>query len=540
MNNKIIPLCLLITTLLSACGGSDVDSRQADPAAKDSETDDGSLVDDGAFTNVSYLPLMTVELYKDWSGFSQDNVFRSYSKNPFITYYTINPVNASTLAPVTDAKTSDFNMKEDGIPLNPKVNFPMLQKILGNTVSLSTALVINTSSAMDGVNKIAFIQEIKDYVSSALASDNYYISGQEFTVWAFDGVIVEETFVTGGRTNVEADIFAALDRVLTGWQNDSYGSNTGANHGYDTIVQAIGRLNAKGPFDHDAIYRDTVTPAADANDLEDVVTPDYIKLSSLVYFSTGFSSSNMFNEEFVVQALESQSTYIYDASQGPSSETINLGKSLIYVVPDGGIEDDIIEAKSDAVIKDSESNNAYNFSSTIIDAQIAAVNKRTALDNQHVLRWASSIRSGDGHSLEISTRTAEDKYSYSLAIDSFSVFPSSLPMPTPQVEITGVNNEYLAANNPSTPGSDYNSATAFASQISTFFPAVRWSNQAFSSSDYTWTSSPADAITRNSNGSVSLNGNAVYPVTLTLSNNNIEHEGGTITDDFVLTIKEKL
>jgi len=221
MNNKIIPLFLLMTALLSACGGSDVDSRQADPAAKDGDTDDGTLVDDGSFTNVSFLPLMTVELFSTWSGFTSDNVFRSYGKSPFITYYTINPVNASTLAPVTDAKASDFNMKEDGIPLNSKVNFPVLQKIVGNRVNLNTALVINTSSAMYGVERIAFIQEIKDYVSSSLASSNYYIANQQFTIWAFDGLIVEETFTSGGRTNDEADIHAALDRVLTNWENDT-------------------------------------------------------------------------------------------------------------------------------------------------------------------------------------------------------------------------------------------------------------------------------------------------------------------------------
>jgi len=540
MNNKIIPLFLLMTALLSACGGSDVDSRQADPAAKDGDTDDGTLVDDGSFTNVSFLPLMTVELFSTWSGFTSDNVFRSYGKSPFITYYTINPVNASTLAPVTDAKASDFNMKEDGIPLNSKVNFPVLQKIVGNRVNLNTALVINTSSAMYGVERIAFIQEIKDYVSSSLASSNYYIANQQFTIWAFDGLIVEETFTSGGRTNDEADIHAALDRVLTNWENDTYGEVTGANHGYDAIVEAIGRLSASGPFDHTVELRDSNTLAADANDLVDEVTPDYIKLSNLVYFSAGYSATNVFNEEFVVKALESQSTYIYDVSQGPSSTTINLGKGLIYVIPDGGSEDDVIAAKSDAVIKDSLSNSAYNFSSSIIDAQVSAVQKRAVLDNQHVLRWSSSIRSGSGHSLEIATRTPEDKYSYTLSIDSYDVIPSNDAMPLPQVEITGVNDEYLAANDPDNAGAPYNSAIAFASQISTFYPAVRWTNQTFTSSDYTWSSLPADAITINANGSVSINSGATYPITLTLSNSNIEHQGSTMTDDFVLTIEEKL
>lgn len=538
MNNKIIPLFLLISALLSACSGSDVDSRQADPAAKDSGTDDGSLVDDGTFTNVSFLPLMLVELYQDWSGLSSDNLFQGYGKSPYITYYTINPVNASTLAPVIDAKASDFNIKEDGIPLNPKVNFPMLQKILGNRVNLSTALVINTSSAMDGVDKLAFIQEIKDYVSASLASSTYYISNQRFTVWAFDGLIAEETFAKGGLTNDINDINEALDLVLTKWRSDAYGEYTGANHGYDAILRAVGRFTANGPYNHPVILRDSAT--GEANDLDDEVTPDFIKLSNIVYFSSGYSATNQFNEEYVVKALESQSTLIYDAAQGPSNATVNLGKGLIYVIPDGGLEDDIIAAKSDAVIKDNLSNNAYNFSSSVIEAQVAAVNKRAVLGNQHVLRWASSIRTGEGHSIEISTRTADDKYSYTLTVDPYTPFPSSEPMPEPQVEITGLNDEYLSADNPATPRSAYDTATAFASQISTFFPAVRWTNQAFTNADYTWVSSPANAITRNSNGSVSLNSNAVYPVTLTLSSSTIEHQGGTITDGFVLTIEEKL
>ena len=154
---KIInfPLLALIISLLVACGGGDTIEVADDTDIGDTSSDD--LVSTGPATNVSYLPLMVLGVYKDWSGFAVDNQFYSYSKPAYITQYLINPVNATTLEPISTAKASDFDITEDGIPLNPMVNFPLLQKVIGNSVQLKTAIVINTSSAMDDVDRVALI-----------------------------------------------------------------------------------------------------------------------------------------------------------------------------------------------------------------------------------------------------------------------------------------------------------------------------------------------------------------------------------------------
>jgi len=531
MNIKNILMVLLFGWLLAACSGDPLPQEGED----DPTTDDDSLVDEGEQTNISYLPLMTVERYQDWSGFDKDDVFRTYGRVPHVSHYTINPVNATTGDPVTDATASDFSILQDGIPVNPKVNFPMLQKVIGNQVVLRTAIVINTSTAMDSVDRSAFIQEIKDFVSAAKSSSTYYIRDQEFTVWAVDGIAVEET---GGATANKTAVINAISTVETNWGNNSYKS-TGANHVYDGVTEAIGRFSGDSQFSVPLDFRDANT--GENNDLLDYVTPDFIQATTVVLFSAGYGASNHFAEEDFKRAVESQSTYVYPEEVPPSgsaTETTNLPKPLIYVVPDGEVKDDIISGLAHTTIENTISGGQYNFSSDIISAQISAIEEKNVLSNQHVLRWAGTLRTGGPHEVVVKTRTAEDKLGYSLTVDPEYDPPSTAPMPDPQVEITGANNEYLATNVVSgLLASDYNSATTYANLISTFYPATRWTNQTFTSADYTWSFIPAGSMVENSDGSISISDNPSFPITLTLTNNNIDHDGATIPDDFVLTIQ---
>ena len=93
-------------------------------------------------------------------------------------------------------------------------------------------------------------------------------------------------------------------------------------------------------------------------------------------------------------------------------------------------------------------------------------------------------------------------------------------------------------SDPLTYAAAYDSATTYANLISTFYPATRWTTQTFEESDFTWTY-PANSMIENENGSVTIDSeNATFPITLTLTNNNIEHNGATITDNFTLTIQE--
>ena len=525
-----ISVCFL---MLAACGGGDPIEEVSD-ATDDTDAEEGSSVELGNTTNFSYLPLMTVEKYKEWSGGEEDDVFLTYGRSPSIRMYTINPINATTGLPAQNAAATDFNILEDAIPVNPRVSFPMLQPIVGNEIDLRTAILINTSSAMDVVDRVAFIDEIKAFVTASKASTVNHIKNQEFTVWGYSGEISE---VTSGATSVEADILSAIDTLSANWLNGVYES-TGANHTYDAIMRAIGRY--VGPTEYvaaaDIELRDSIT--LENNDLIEFVTPDTIIASSIILFSAGFGSSNLFAEEFAKKALESQHTLAYDLSTnsaGQSAETEIIGKPLIYVVPDGEEQDSIIVDKASRVVTTniSGAGGTYTFADAVVTAQKDALEEKFVLSNQHVLRWASAIRAGEKHSLEVSSRTAENQLSYTLAVE-FDVAAHTFSMPDPQVEITGVNNEYIASNNLL---ATYDVATTYASLITTFYPATRWTNQDFASSDYTWTYSPANSMVENANGSVTIASGATFPITLTLTNNNITHDGNTVSDDFVLTIE---
>lgn len=516
---------------LIGCSGGDPITTAAD----ESEEDDTS-VDLGAVTNYSYLPLMTVEQFKEWNAAENENVFLTYGHTDLISLYTINPIDATTGAPSTGATATDFNILEDGIPVNPNVSFPLLQPILGNQIDLRTAILINTSSAMSmtAANQAAFINEIKAYVTAAKSSSVSHIKNQEFVVWGYSGDIVEET---GGATAVEANVLTAIDAVSTKWTNGAY-ETIGANHTYDAIVRAIGRYVGKGEFETatDLILRDALT--AEDNDLEEKVTPDSIVASNIVLFSAGYGSSDQFGEEFVKKALDSQYTLAYQLDielQGRDTATEIVGKPLIYVVPDGESQDSIIAEKASSIVSTTISGGAYSFADEVVAAQINALNDKFVLSNQHVLRWASAIRTGEKHSLEVSSRTAEDKFGYVLTVDDYGidgVITNS--MPDPQVEITGANNEYIASNAIS---NTYDAATTYSNLISTFYPATRWTNQVFTSANYTWSYTPLNSMTENSDGSISISESATYPITLTLTNNGIVHDGATVSDDFILTIE---
>ena len=521
---KLAPLYLTLFLALAACSGDPVPDTTVGGTVDGDTPNIDDVYETTSTSNISFVPLLTLELYKDWSGFDGDNLFRTYFKSPFIKHYTINPVNATTLNSVSTAKITDFVITEDKVPLNPNVNFPMLQKIIGNQVTLVTAIVINTSSSMDGVDKTAFIAEIKDFVTASKANTSSALANQFFTVWAFDGLIVEET---NGYKNTVADVHTALDTVLSKWQAGSY-EGAGSNHTYDAVVQAVGRFAGDGPFSTTESFLDA--NSGDNNDLFDWVTPDFIRMSNVVLFSAGNGDTNAFNPEFFEKALQSQALLTYDPSTegaGIDTELLTVGKPLIYVVPDGAFLDAGVENYAFSVIKNTISGGAYTFASSIVTAQSKALDTRLTLENQYAVRFASAIRQGDAHETVFKTKTPETSYGYSLT-SKFDV-SSNLPMPSASVEITGANDEYLAAgiNNE---GLDYAAAIAYFDVIQTFYPATRWTNEVFDSSHYTWTSS--GTITHNANGSVTVESSNTFPITLTLTNT-------VIGDSFTVTINEK-
>lgn len=534
MNLKNILVIGILLGFLSACGGSEINQVEQDPAGEVID-DTGSVTDgfdEGGLTNVSYAPLMTLELYKDWSGYDQDNVFKTYFKDPFIKHYLINPVNATTLDPITTAQISDYTILEDAVPLNPKVNFPMLQKVLGNSIDLQTAIVINTSTSMDAVDKSAMIQEIKDFITLAKAHSDSGISSQRVTIWAYDGAvvtgdggIVEETAGFKSIATEDTAIMSALDTVETKWAARSY-SVAGANHTYDAVVEAVGRFVGKSPYSTDEDFL-----AGADNDLNETLTPDSLAVSNVILVSAGVGDTGRFDPEYFVKALQSQAVLDYapaalSTAAGENTELVEVGRPLIYILPDGEVADPIVESYAYATIEDTVTGGNYNFAGEIITEQLASINSRAIPGNQHVVRFASAFRVGENHETIFKTRTADDKYGYTLTASPITR-ASAAPMPSPTVEITGVNNEYLAAG-VNADLTDYSTAIAFFDQIQTFYPATRWTNTEYTSSDYSWNANGAD-VTNNPDGSITVNAANTFPVTLTLTNT-------VINDDFTVTI----
>lgn len=510
---------------LVGCGGSSggaggqtpTDTDSGDTPSDEKTSDD--LIDDGETNNVSFLPLMTYELYSEWSGMDNNSLVYQI-ENPFINHFMITPVNATTLEPIDNASISDYSISEDGIPLNPKANFQMLQKVLGNQVWLDTAIVVNTSAAMSSVDKAAFIAEIKDFVSKTRNSTDTTIATQRFTVWGFDGGqkegdggIQRETV---GFANNVADANTALSTVLTKWQDGSY-QVAGSNHAYDAVIEAIGRFVGNGPFGVEEDLRDPLE--FDNNyelydDLTDRFTSDAIIVSNVVLFSAGYSDTNRFDGDTMIKALNAQSLSKYDTDSAPSGATTatkDLGKALIYVVPPGESKDDVIEGVATATIDATYSNGEYSFADDIIAQQIDAITARINRNNQYLVRYASSVRAGTGHTGELKTRTSDESYGYTISwkIDRDDVPDELLNMPTPEVEITGANNEYLSAD------------TAYLSEINTFYPATRWTNTQYASDDYEWNSTLT--FTTNTDGSITIPVNAGSGQ-LTLKNTKIDSE----------------
>lgn len=553
MNVMLIRKILLLSTFLGlvACSGDPIDTTNVETDTDDTTTSTDEI-DLGSTTHVTYLPLMTIDQFKDWSGFTEDNILLGYYRHPWIYHYTINTLDSRTGLPVTGASASDFNILIDDIPVNPKVSFPLLQPIVGNQIVLRTAIVINTSSAMDAVDQQAFIDEIIDYVELAKDSSTSYIANQEFTVWGYSGHAVEET---GGATAVEADIIAAINAVDAKWTSGAYEAGVGgsvsggANHTYDAVVEAIGRYAGDGEYKISAgpvVYRDSVT--GESNDLMEFVTPDFISGTSVILFSGGYGSPNRFGSELVQDALDSQAGKIYEATVTPAgadTEAKEASKPFIYVIPDGEQEDVLLGGKASSIVRDNFDGAAYNFAGNVLTAQINAIETRFALGNQHVLRWASPVREGDKHEQKVTTRTPVDELGFTITNDEHGIDGiDGQAMPEPQVEITGANNEYIATNivtqtiiDTRTAG-DYDTATTYANLISRFYPATRWTNQTFTDANYTWIDTPDGSVIENADGSVSISPSATFPFTLELQNNNIEHNGATITDNFILTVQE--
>ncbi|WP_428241370.1 hypothetical protein [Gynuella sp.] len=533
---------LVATLFVSGCGGDSIygddgtTSSGGDGGSGDGGGTDGGGTGSGA-EGVSYLPLMVLERHKEFSGSDQDDLFQGEGTDPHIWHYMVNPVDAATLAPVSTATESDFlttvSAEGDDPESISSESYPMLQKVVGNPITLNTALVFDLSGSTDGLtaNEIdKLIAELKDYLSKARASSNSSIKNQTYTVWTFSDTGNELTsgFTINNGTNIEA----MLDSVATSLKTE-FSLTTDLYRG---VIEAMGRYRDS---EDDPIYnfRDDGD-----NDLVDRITANGINLTQLILFSTGEHTPHQstFNKELIVDAIESQSLLRYPGTTAKNlsiDEMDLLKKPVFYYVPKGQIavaEQDATLAENSEVVRTIDlAQSTVDFADTLIQDQIRAITDRVTAENQYVYRFAFTGRDGE-FTVVFSSNSAGNSYSLTSKV-STKKDPSDPeyipPLGTPYeelatvLEVTGANDAYIANADP-VAGTNRVSI----SDVNRFYPKLRWVD-GIQSPSFTWVSRPTSS-TINSDGSVTVNAISGSSETLTLRYTG----GGISTGDLSITL----
>jgi hypothetical protein len=490
--NILLPVLLRLSIaissalMLESCGGGSVlaTTTSSDSDSADS-TDDTS---DTTETGISYYPLAFLHVGMDEYYGASSDVFIVDADTPFIYNYIIVPVDSRTLESVDTATVSDFSMTVDDVAIDSEESHPLLQKLLGYEVTLTTAIVIDTSASMDVASKNTLISEVKNFISSAKASSNSTIANQQFTIWAF-GDASHVVNITGGFSSDTNTLNANLDTLATNWSASIYGRSSAL---YQAVVAAIGSYVGDGSYnDNGGGAYDFLSD--DYPDLYESTTIDGIRMADVVVVSAGANTVGGFDADALETAITWQSLITYDTDSDDYSSS-QLGKALYYVALEGDT-DETLEGLADTTLTASLSNNTYNFASDLVNAQLAGINARTASSgNRYVYRYAFLPRNGE-HSTSFASQTAYYSYSLSADIDlsdgsSASVGTAEEELPS-LVEITGANNEYLANNK------------ASLAEITTLYPATRWVTSNYDSSSYSWTVGGSNR-TANSAGAITI------------------------------------
>lgn len=516
MNSLIRPFTILVVfaaLVLSGCSGSSSDSgignndSSNDSGSGDSGSDSGSNNDTGPTQGVSYLPLSVYEAYDEFSGEDRGGTFSSDSDPAYVISYLINPIDAATQETISTAETSDYSVTVDGLAIDGHESFPMLQKVIGNTIHLRTALVFDLSQSMYQADISALINEAKAYVADAQGyTGDASIATQEFTVWAF-GSNTEE--LTGGFTSQTDDINAALDLVVARSQATDASYLGSASNLHRAVVEAIGRYTDE---DEGYDFGDSVD-----NDLIDYSSKDGIWMSQLVIFSSGPDTYLEFNEELFSQGIGSQRLIKYGEDAG--TETF-INKPVFYYVVGGDTNGDTYQLLSDTAEVTTNINlisgTSYSFSSSLIANQIAAIDTRIDRDNQYVFRYALLPRIGEhtsvfqssnaiGHNYSLTTTYEETETTDDLNDGIGSPYSEYINggIVTSLVEITGPNGEYIS------------NARASLATVSSFLPATRWVNNP--PSDYSWSLTNGTFSVSGDDGTVTISSISDGPSILTLT-----------------------
>jgi len=494
-------------------GDGDLSGGGTTEPSEGSEGSEGSDDPEEKTSDFSYYSLAVYEPSTDFSGFELDDLVQGEGAYPYIDIMLINPVVASTLASTNLATASDYSYTVDDLEADPTESLPVLQKVIGSTANLDTALVFDVSGSVSGVDFAALVAEAKAYVTAAQASTDPLIANQQYVVWAFGKFIAE---LTDGFTSDINAINAALDLVEQR-RNDTLLGNVNSlgltSNLHKAIVESIGRYQ-----DDTYDFRDSSTVADDDNDLIDSASSNGIALSQMVLFSSGPDTFLEVEQSLMVRAIQSQGFPRFEGT-----ERVYTNKPIMYYVI-GGVNQGVAysELSKESEITEYLTLNAgaYSFSSSLIQNQLDAVEARLDLSNQYVYRTAFLPRVGD-HSIVFKSNSsvyestltsqikAEDLAPYinigtpaevlSSRMDYVDVAldpadPDRFFEANGLVEITGPNGEYLSA---------YSASLAV---VSTFLPATRWVNDEYASDDYAWSFPDGDGVgALNANGSYTVN-----------------------------------
>jgi len=494
LNIKLASVLFLIS-LLAACGGGGA-IGETKPGFGQGESD-GSGANPNSPQTLGSNTFFPLNFYYSGEGYVEKDEMDYFLFHPLTQAYLVSPVDSRTLKPASAPKLSDFELKINGTLAENDEYIPVFQKIVGLPVQLHTALIVDTSSSTQSVEKTALINEIMQFVQKAQANSDPVIKNQLFSLWAFGGEV--KPLLTE-FTRSSTDIRNALDAI--NWEGQGVNSAL-----YQSIVAAVGVYKGAGSNDlTEELNYLYVNPKDDQSGLSQVLLFDgfvsdnsfvglsQLNLSNLVLFGSGGNTSAYFDEEAAKTALNWQSLLVFDEeleiedgsqndqedqnnqeqsqSTDPLEGMIHSGKPLYYVsVGLNGVPEGIQSIASLTI--DTQATTAFNFSQQLINKQIADVKKRSRLDNAYLLRFPIFERDGKTTSV-LSSRTNYRDYWLSNTLE-FKEPDTTTPEPSAQLEITGPNNEYLAGG------------SVKASQVSKLYPGVRWDFWNNYQSGYSWT-----------------------------------------------------
>lgn len=474
----------LLTLFLAACGGS------GDPVVSGGDGNNGDGDGSAGTSSLTYTPL---QFYQQGEGYVDGEFFQGVGFDNLIKGYIISPVNSSNLEPANNPSLSEYSVTINDQAIDRVESGLMMQPIIGLPVQLNTAILIDTSSSNSSVSRQRITDEIKQYISQVKQSSDPVIRNQQFTLGTFSRDI---TAVEGSFTSDQGTLFSALDGI---------GADNTSENGtklYQAIVEAVGGFKGAVSGSEEKDYTDAGGQHQFDNLIDGYVVDNgsngaalrSLTLSSVIVFTDGSSSGEIFTAENAVTALSWQSILAYDESNPAPGNTNDddaddgdevesngatapdgmrlLRKPLLYVSLGNTLNNDLRGAAK-TVIEVTNDNALEGVAEKLIAAQKSALKDRVQPNNRYLVRFALLPREGE-HSIVFSSNASN--YNYSLTSDL--KFVAGQPVPPkedPRVEIAGPKNAFLAGYG------------IQAGVVERLYPATRWATETYNTADYSWT-----------------------------------------------------